>query len=409
MPKVCVIAPGRVDGGANLLLGRAAMRLAKKYGWTLHLVDVEGGAVWRLWSRAGVAFSFQVYNPGKVLSVEPTDCVLVCLLGAKLIGTNWLVRREVRLLLWCTAPQDSFKFLPWSIIANRWSWQARSFAAFCLSWGHKRRIGRFLREASRRGGLVFMDEHTFEVSSTIFGHGIVKHIIPICTDEPDRPRRPSFCGMRRAYWIGRVSDFKTESLIAGASALLGANSEESVEEVVVIGAGEGMEHAKVMLAGMPVRWLGALTAEAMDEEIYTHAWLVFGHATSLLEAAKFGIPSLLIDATYEPVNLAEVRMEWVHRVGAAYVGAIVPGGRLTGRNPRDCLNELTRAPAAIGVGCQGRWLREHSPAIVAELLSEALKRSSYTVGDLLDSGATRPGVAGQLTEWAKRVIFRRIN
>ena len=404
-----MIAPGRVDGGANLLLGRAAMHLAKKYRWSLHLVDVEGGAVWRLWNRAGVTFSFQVYAPGSILSVEPTDYVLVCLLGAKLIGKNWLVRREVRLLLWCTAPQDSFKFLPWSIIANNWTWQVRSFAAFCLSWGHKRRIGSFLREASRRGGLVFMDEHTFEVSSAIFGHGIVKHIIPICTDEPTRPRRPSFSGMRRAYWVGRVTDFKTESLIAGASALLGAISEESVEEVVVIGAGEGMEHAKAALAGKPVRWLGALSAEEMDEEIYTHAWLVFGHATSLLEAAKFGIPSLLIDATYDPVNLAEVRMEWVHRVGATYVGAIVPSDKLSGRDPRDCLDELARTPAAIGVDCHRRWLREHSPEIAASLLSEALKRSNYTAGDLLDSGAARPGVAGRMTEWAKRVIFRRIN
>jgi len=254
-----------------------------------------------------------------------------------------------------------------------------------------------------------MDEHTFEVSSAIFGHGIVKHIIPICTDEPARPRRPFFSGMRRAYWVGRVTDFKTESLIAGASALLGAISEGSAEEVVVIGAGEGMERAQAALAGKPVRWLGALTAEEMDEEIYTHAWLVFGHATSLLEAAKFGIPSLLIDATYDPVNLAEVRMEWVYRVGATYVGAIVPSDKLSGRDPRDCLDELARTPAAIGVDCHRRWLREHSPEIAASLLSEALKRSNYTAGDLLDSGATRPGVAGRMTEWAKRVIFRRIN
>lgn len=409
MPKLCVISPGHAEGGSNLLLGRAALRLAQKHGWDLHLVDVKEGAVWRLWKKSGIDFSFQAYRPGTVLSVEPTEHLLLCLLGAKLLGKNWLVQRQVRVLLWCTAPQDSFKFLPWSIIANQWSWRARSIAASWLSCGHKQRIASFMREASSRGGLVFMDEHTFEVSSAIFGPGISRSVIPICTAEPARSLRPSFVGTKRAYWIGRVTDFKTESLIAGARALLEQSSPGSAEEVVVIGDGEGIGRARQALAGLSIRWLGTLSTEEMDKEIYENAWCVFGHATSLLEAAKFGIPSLLIDATYEAVEPAKVRMEWLHLVRPAYVGSIVSGDALTGRDPRDCLEELSRTPHEIGAGCYHRWAQQHSPSKIAEQVSSALERSRYTVGEMLDSGACNPGAVGLLIEWVKRVVFRRIN
>jgi hypothetical protein len=254
-----------------------------------------------------------------------------------------------------------------------------------------------------------MDEHTHEVSTVIFGKGIAKHIIPICTDEPAHAPRLNYSGRRSAYWIGRVADFKTESLIAGTRALLGSASPGSVEEVVVIGDGDGMERAQAALVGLPVRWLGPLTAEELDAEIYSHAWLVFGHATSLLEAAKFGIPSLLIEGTYETIDSKNVRMEWVYRGRPAYVGAIVSADELTGREPCDCLDEMERIPNKIGADCHGRWLREHSPTSVASHVSEALSLSDYTVEDLLSSGATRPGLVGRMTEWVKRAIFRRIN
>jgi hypothetical protein len=254
-----------------------------------------------------------------------------------------------------------------------------------------------------------MDQHTHEVSSIIFGQGITKRIIPICTDEPTHAPRLTYDGIRRAYWIGRVADFKTESLIASSKALLGGECYGLVEEVVVIGDGDGMARAKAALANYPVRWLGAMNSSEIDPEIYSRAWLVFGHATSLLEAAKLGIPSLLIDATYEKVDPAKVRMEWVQLGDVAYVGAIVSADELTGRAPAKCLAELVRDPEMIGSGSYKRWSQEHSPRIIALRLSQALIQSDYTVGDMLDSGASCPGFAGRITEWTKRVIFRRIN
>lgn len=402
---LCVISPGYADGGANLLMGRAAMHLAREHGHRLHLVDVAGGAVWRLWTKEGVEFTFQAYERGRNLEIDQCDTVLISLLGAKLIGTRFIIADAVRLILWCTAPQDPFKFIPWSFFANKWAWKTRSTIASVLSRSHKRRIGDFLRTASGRGGVFFMDEHNFAVNESMFGPGITPAILPICTASPYRPPRASYVGRRSAYWVGRVADFKTHSLVATAKSLLASGK---VDDVVVIGDGEDLPEARAKLDGLPVKWLGSLSVDELEKEIHEKAWIVFGHATSLLEAAKLGIPALLVDGTYDRIRASELRVEWLYRCSDGYVGAIVPVKCLTGRTATECLLEAESDYRLIAQESFERWKRSHSPKLAAGNLARAIRNGQYTVGEYLASGASRPGIIGGFLEQIKQRVFRRI-
>lgn len=405
MRKLCVISPGLADGGANLLMGRAAMHLSRQHGIGLHLVDVQGGAVWRLWKKEGLEFTFQAYERGHGLDVEDCDAVLLALLSAKLIGCRFRIRAATKLILWCTAPQDPFKFLPWSLLANSWSWGLRGVVSSIISPSHKRRIADFLREASARGGLYFMDQHNFEVNQLIFGQGMVPAVLPICTAAPMRPPRQGPPAKKSAYWVGRVADFKTQSLIASARAIM---AHGRAEEVVVIGDGADIEKARAELAGLPVRWLGAMSVEQLEQEIYANAWFVFGHATSLLEAAKFGIPSLLVDGTYGKLRPEDLKVEWLSRCQPGYVGAIVRPHETSGRAVVDCLMEITPSYGEISEACFARWKQTHSPDVISKNLISAFDSCDYTVGDYVRSGASRPGIMGGLLEVVKQRIFGRI-
>ena len=405
MPKLCVIAPGMADGGANLLMGRAAMHLGRAHGFQLHLVDMQGGAVWRLWRKEGLEFTFQSYERGQDLKVEECDVDLLSLLLAKLVGDRFRISADAKLILWCTAPQDPFKFLPWSLLANNWPWRLRGIVASIVSASHKRRIASFLRDASARGGVYFMDQHNFEVNQLIFGQGIRPAVLPICTAVPMAPPRHCQPAKKSAYWVGRVTDFKTQSLIVTARAIL---AQGCAEEVVVIGDGADICKAQAELSGLPVRWLGAMDIEQLEREIYTNAWIVFGHATSLLEAAKFGIPSLLVDGTYDKVRLEDLRVEWLHRCQSGYVGAIVRPNEMSGRPVADCLGEITTNYEEISEACFKCWKHTYSPEIISGNLFLAIERCDYTVGQYDKSGANRPGALGGLLEIVKRRIFGRI-
>lgn len=404
MPKLCVISPGMADGGANLLMGRAALHLSRKHAYMLHLVDVQGGAVWRLWKKEGVEFTFQAYERGQDMEVAEGDAVLLSLLSAKLIGGRFRIRPTTKLILWCTAPQDPFKFLPWSLLANSWSWRSRGVVSSVLSPSHKGRIAAFLRDASARGGVHFMDQHNFEVNQLIFGRGIVPAVLPICTAAPMHPPRQGQPEKKSAYWVGRVADFKTQAFIASARAII---AHGCAEEVVVIGDGADVGKAREELRGLPVRWLGAMGVGQLEQEIYANAWFVFGHATSLLEAAKFGIPSLLVDGTYDKVSPASLKTEWLHRCPDGYVCSIVRSDEMIGRPVAECLAELASNYELLAKASFARWQRDHSPDIAADNLHRAALNCKYCVGDFLSSGANHPGPLGGIMEFVKRRVFGR--
>ena len=333
------------------------------------------------------------------------DIILMGLLGAKALSASFEVSPVSRLLVWCTAPQDPFKFLPPAYLLNSCGWSAKKAFARWFFPAHRARIGRFLSEGSRRGGVVFMDGHCHEVNEDLFGPGIAGSVVPICTGIPNLAPRLRPVGTGKAYWVGRITDFKTEPFLALTRALLRPGS--PIKEVVVIGDGADLSSAKERLAGLAVTWLGYVDPEKLDAELHAHADLVFGHATALLEAAKLGIPSLLVDGTYESVSPSAVRADWLHRCPPGYVGRITLAKQMTGRSVGECLAEFAEKPEQLAAADHGRWQEVHHPDAVADRLAEVIAGGDYTAKDFLDSGAARPGWFGATIEWTKRNVFRR--
>jgi hypothetical protein len=189
MRSLTVICPGRVAGGVNLLLARAAAELHRVHGYRLRLVDFADGAIRRLWTEAGLEFDFQEYLPGRRHVLAPTDAVLFSLLLGRLLERRFEIAPSTRLLAWSTAPQDAFKYLPTGFLFNRASRSLKRLVARCLHPAHARRIHGFLAAGSTRGGVVFMDAHNHEANVEVFGAGPTPAIVPICTAGSDLPPR----------------------------------------------------------------------------------------------------------------------------------------------------------------------------------------------------------------------------
>jgi hypothetical protein len=107
--RLLVIAPGQQAGGANLLLARTAVYLARRHGFHLSLVDFEDGATRAAWLEEGITFEFSRYEVGSDIDIGRADVVMVSLLGAKLFPKRLKGNPNAKLLAWCTAPQDPFK------------------------------------------------------------------------------------------------------------------------------------------------------------------------------------------------------------------------------------------------------------------------------------------------------------
>lgn len=403
--RLLVIAPGQQAGGANLLLARTAVNLARRHGFHLSLIDYEDGATRTAWLKEGIPFEFSRYEVGGDIDIGHADVVMVSLLGVKLFPKRIKGNLSAKLLAWCTAPQDPFKFLPPAYFFNGWRWSAKRAIARLLFPGHSARIAEFLSSGARRGGVVFMDVHCHEINEYLFGPGLPPALVTICTEVPEQEPRFALPGAGKAYWVGRITDFKTEPFVAMSAALLRDGS--PIKEVVVIGDGADLASAQARLANLPVRWLGYAPPSKLDAELYANADLVFGHATALLEAAKLGIPSLLVDGTYERLSLQEVKAEWLHGCPPGYVGKIASPSDFIGRPVSECLDELCADSSALAAADHRHWAQYHHPNVVADRLAEAILRGDYTCADFLASGAADSGWFGSAIEWTKRNVFRR--
>jgi hypothetical protein len=371
----------------------------------LSLVDFSDGATALAWSSAGIPFEFTPYSPGAQIEIRPGEATLISLLGTKIFPHALCGDFSGRLIAWCTAPQDPFKFLPPAYFFNNSSWATKKAFARNFFPAHRRHITGFLTAGARRGGVVFMDDHCHEVNEYIFGPGIPGEIIPICTGVPSIGPRIRAAGTGKAYWVGRITDFKTEPFVAMTKALLRPGS--PIKEIVVIGDGADLPSAKERLAALAVTWLGYIEPEKLDAELFAHADLVYGHATALLEAAKLGIPSLLVDGTYERVGDDLLRADWLHRCPVGYVGRITRANKLIGRKVEECLAEFLRTAEQLAAADHRRWHEAHHPDVVADKLAEVIAKGDYTVRDFIDSGAARPGWFGAAIEWTKRNVFGR--
>ena len=405
MKRLAVIAPGLQAGGANLLLARTAEVLARRHGWALTLVDVEGGAAFRYLEDQGAKFHFVAYRAGRVHDIYDADAVLVSLLGAKLIHRRYRLRPTARLLTWCTAPQDPFKFFSLAIGFNRSSWRLRRLIATTLWRSHASRIATFLREGASRGGVVFMDEHNLQINRQIFDCGIPSSLAHLCTAEAAMPPRGALAGPLVAAWIGRVDDFKTECMIAGARAILDAGM---ASKIIAIGDGADIEVARRRLRGLPVDFLGHLPPAQLDRCIRERASFAFGHATALLEAARNGVPSLLIDACYDPIPKAALRAEWLHNLPPGYVGKICDPSEMVGRAIPTLAGELSAGLEDLALNSHRHWIAHHSPVLIGARINEVLIRGDYTLEDFENSGAASPGPIGRAIDWLKESLFRRI-
>ena len=100
--RLQVIAPGRQAGGANLLLARTAVRLARRHGFGLSLVDFEDGATRQAWLAEGIPFEFRRYEVGGDIEIGQADVVMLSLLGAKMFPARLKGDPAAKLLAWCT-------------------------------------------------------------------------------------------------------------------------------------------------------------------------------------------------------------------------------------------------------------------------------------------------------------------
>lgn len=320
--SVTFFFPWRAVSGVPVLFGRMAAKLSERGDVRVNIVDYRGGAMSSVVGELPAVNHIEFID-GRPLTLPEDGVIVFQAMLPYNLPAEVTVPPGARVLYWTLYHMN---LIP-RLLPSRWAKdvQIRSprlnrFVMNTLLSSLRDRLRATVEVMHREGSLLFMDRST--LSSTVQRLGIeVKEprLLPVaCGDVPPGDRRSGRAtsgGELCFAWLGRLADFKIFMLLHVLEDLSRFSAEHRVPITMHI-VGEGDESGRIRPQLLEheyfsIRMRGTVVGPALEELLVGEVDLLWAMGTSALEAGKWGIPTVLLDACYGEVPSA-YRYRWLH-------------------------------------------------------------------------------------------------
>jgi len=358
---------------------------------------------------------------GSRTPILPDTCLVAPLAHLFAMESQLAIPPSARVTLWTIHPYSVLSMFPMSRWTNRWEVPLTRLWLQAFFGSERRRVRSMVRLAQERGGLLFMDDENLQVTKALLGLEFqpARYLqIPLpasgpgASDRPD-PRLPDREGPPvNLAWLGRVTSGKMHMLLRVLEdAAAYAETRGRPLRFHVIGEGDMEDVLRKQAPRSPlleIRMVGSLIGEALEEYLRRNVDVMFAMGTSNLESARLGIPSVLVDAAFNPLP-AGYRYRWLFESSGYSLGRIV-SPRALPPNPytfADLMEAVATASdrRSLGERCRAYYLRHHSMNEVAATLLASASQTELRFGDLVERGYYRPSLVRSL--WSALMRLRR--
>jgi glycosyltransferase involved in cell wall biosynthesis len=312
--------PSRTVGGTEVLFARLAAHLSTHHALEVFVVDHPDGTVI---SAAGA----HVKRLESGAAVPAEACLVVPVSHLRHACRSMRLQPETRIMLWGLHPHN----LRWLFPGHEfWRFLNDARLPDVLSWLYPRAypaVRKSLLLGLQHGGLVVMDGENRRALAQAFGFNASVPYLPI-----PLPQVPDFVVTHgsRLVWLGRLSEdkiFALERVLNEAEAY--AQIHQTRLEVDVIGSGPNttrLHDASQRWPHLNMRLSGTLTGATLEDHLRLEACVVFAMGTSLLEAARLGVPALLADPSFGPLPTG-LPFHWAFQIKDFTLGRVVSSHR----------------------------------------------------------------------------------
>lgn len=309
--------PSHTVGGEQLLYARLASYIADNYGVTVFVVDYADGYVYSLAKKSTGVELIDYY--GDDLTIPGRTNVFTPPTSLKSIFDNLIIDKESDIFVWSLHPMNFTGLMSGARFINKLSINKIKHAYNILHPFSTNKIARLISELSVRNAILFMDHENFATNQTIFDLDIEPQYLQI-----PFASNPGNSGTERIVkrgnnisigWIGRMVDFKTNSLRALLHNLSNFNNLNGQKFIVhIIGDGDRSSsiHKLDSLNNIEIVMVGTLHGNELHSYLMDHIDLVFAMGTSLLEAASLKIPTVAAEYSYSNMDPLECKYEWLY-------------------------------------------------------------------------------------------------
>lgn len=284
---------------------------------------------------------------------------------------------------------------PFGELTFKYNWLYKTCASFYWSFMH--RFAKLVDDMIAQDALVFMDTPTFD--------GGVTHL-PMKTRKIDRflpVPAPNYDGALKTgksegelnvCWLGRLSDEKTPILKYTLRKLseYALNHQQKVT-MHVLGWGEYQEVVDSL--GLDNEYYHQLKTRPIksteiDGFLLQNIDLMFAMGTSALEAAKLGVPTVMVDATYEEIKGDYVFKPIYERTGFELAHLITKKDFERGNKSFEAIMELANNHYEdFSLKSRDYFVRNHALSTVGTLFVEFLHKLKFTF-DQIDPKVMKP-------------------
>jgi len=249
----------------------------------------------------------------------------------------------------------------------------------------------YLRDIHKKTSIYFMDYSTFEITNDFLNLNISDpNIIPICINNVEKIKSPVKKKKKPTFnvcWLGRIEDFKT-SILQYSLNEVKRYADQSMKKIEynIIGYGRDLEKVKSVISDskyFSVNYIGKMDVELLPEFLLNNIDLLMSMGTAALEGGKFGIPTILLDASYEKIPI-DYKFKWLFNSDGSNVAQFI--GSKSFENKGQSIDKIIESVMDNGENLGERCLlyvdKNHSISSVSEKLLNGVKNASLTWGDI---------------------------
>ncbi len=195
----------------------------------------------------------------------------------------------------------------------------------------------------------------------------------------------------RVGWLGRISDdFKIYPLLISLDRVIAYCKNNALDlEYIYIGNGNAVpmlldHYSKINDKGISIKLLGFMEAESAGIILQKEVDLMIGMGTAALDAASFGLPSVIVNAAQSFATATQCRYRWLYESKDFFLGEFIEGDdylEQVRRSLDDVLDEFLADKFSVRHKCI-EYSKNFYESVVFNDLHKKLKKSKITMCEI---------------------------
>lgn len=323
---VCFVFPYREISGVPVLFFNMANAFATHFKdkYNVSVLDYSDGV---MASYINKDVSLKVIETGKTCILDDDYIVMQGILPSAM-RPEYRISNKSKILFWVLHPLNFLPIVfPFNFFRKYIENNIKDYSEIVRKFYRKdyTNLNVFIKKIDEGNALVFNSE-AYYTETSLFLDYIVKDIkiLPVAVSDPEKVNKKKISEVLNCGWVGRLCDFKIHILNYTLCRLATFALEHNKKMVFhIIGTGE-LEHLLGSFdnAFFRQKKVGGLKKTELDQYLAENVDLAFSMGVSAIESEKLGIPTVLLDASYEPVREG-YKFKWFHHVDNFDVGHIM--------------------------------------------------------------------------------------